>query len=66
MKSYKCPNCSEVAYALTSELTVSRCDKCGFEFDFEKVPFMKGLVNIMKEIKKGITIPIDLEDEVDG
>lgn len=60
--NYTCPNCKKKAYHLNSDWTGTICDKCGFEVDHTKIPFLKGIVKIMEDMKKAIKMPIDVND----
>ncbi len=62
-EKHKCPHCTKITFGLTHTLTTAKCDNCGFEIDYEKIPFMQMIVNQVKQIRKAITIPIELDED---
>ena len=61
----KCPNCKKKAFHMLDDWTSAKCDKCGFEIDYKKMPILKDMMDFIGDFKKAIKLPIDLEDEVD-
>ena len=61
-EKYNCIHCGKKEFHLTSDFSKGVCDNCGFEFHYEKLPFMKNLIGFARELKKVMKFPIDAED----
>lgn len=61
-KMYNCPNCHKKKFHLTEDWTHSKCDKCGFEVDYSKMPIFKDLTSLVKSFRDAVKFPIDAND----
>ena len=61
-EKHKCIHCGKKEFHLTSDFSKGICDNCGFEFDYEQLPFMKKLIGFVKDIQKAMKVPIDVKD----
>ena len=59
---WNCPNCQKRSFHLNKDWTKSICDKCGFEIDYEKIPILKDMVELAKQVARATTTPIDVKD----